>query len=187
MRGLGCARFGVVFCFPDGFICLEDKRCLPFACKVDRFERENPYVILLAPVRMRTSLVAASQRFVLGHAFSRYLIAGGFNTGLTFLCYVTGVEIGLPYIVANILAWCVGLIVSFCLNSSVVFRRGISVRRFPRFLAANLFSLMTSTCALILLVRYCALGAIMASVITIPIVVVLNFLAARFFVFGNKL
>jgi putative flippase GtrA len=113
----------------------------------------------------------------------RFLISGCFNTALTFVIYCTGILLGINYLIANSIAWIVGIIVSFSLNSKFVFQKTYSHRRFISFALSNVFALLLSMALLSLIIRIGSVNPILASVITIPIVVVANFLTAKYVVF----
>src|SRR6266581_235437 len=106
-----------------------------------------------------------------GKSYIRFLIAGCFNTCLTFLIYVTGILLGINYLIANSFAWTIGVIVSFLLNSKFVFRKAYMHRRFFVFALSNAFSAVVSMAMLSLMIEACSLNPILASVITIPVVV----------------
>jgi putative flippase GtrA len=115
--------------------------------------------------------------------YVRFLLSGGFNTVLTFLLYSAGILIGLHYALANAMAWAIGVAVSFFLNSRFVFRRSYSHKRFLSFIASNIFSLILSMALLSVLIKVYSLDPILASIITIPVVVAVNFFAVKRIVF----
>ena len=123
------------------------------------------------PIRADSSLV-------------RHIAAGSLNTGLSFAIYVGAVQSGLHYTIANVIAWTIGLVIAFLLASTYVFRKPIEYARFPPFLFSNIASLILSTAMLFVLVDTFSMNAIMASATVIPIVVVVNFCATRYLVFG---
>ena len=114
----------------------------------------------------------------------RHIAAGSFNTALSFAIYVGAVQSGLHYTIANAIAWAVSLIIAFLLASTYVFRKPIEYARFPPFVLSNIASLILSTAMLFMLVNAFAVSPLIASAIVIPIVVVVNFCAARYLVFG---
>ena len=113
----------------------------------------------------------------------RFVIFGCFNTALTFIIYATGVMIGTNYLVANIFAWSIGVVVSFSLNSRFTFRKTYAHQRLITFALSNVLGLLLSATMLSLLVRIVALNPVLASLFTIPVVVTANFLAAKYVVF----
>jgi putative flippase GtrA len=143
-----------------------------------------PHVSEIATPRTRSlAAIAAEIRSQTGKSCIRFLIAGCFNTCLTFIIYVTGILLGINYLIANSIAWTIGVIVSFLLNSKFVFRKAYMHKRFFMFALSNVFSLAVSMAMLSLMIKACSLNPIMASVITIPVVVVISYLISKFFVF----
>jgi putative flippase GtrA len=115
--------------------------------------------------------------------YVRFLLSGGFNTVLTFLLYSAGILAGLHYALANAVAWAIGVAVSFFLNSQFVFRKAYSHKRFLSFVASNIFSLILSMALLSVLIKVYSLDPILASIVTIPVVVAVNFFAVKRIVF----
>ena len=140
------------------------------------FEISNPMTGNLAAI-------AAEIRSQTRKSYIRFLIAGCFNTSLTFVIYATGILLGINYLIANSFAWTIGVIVSFLLNSKFVFRKVYAHRRFFMFALSNVFGLLVSMAMLSLMIKVGAVNPILASVITIPFVVVMSFLTSKFFVF----
>jgi putative flippase GtrA len=136
-----------------------------------------------APRTRGFTAIAAEIRSQVGKSHIRFLIAGCFNTCLTFVIYVTGILLGINYMIANSFAWTIGVIVSFLLNSKFVFRKAYKHKIFLMFALSNVFSLVISMAMLSLMIKACSLNPILASVITIPVVVAISFLVSKFLVF----
>ena len=113
----------------------------------------------------------------------RFVFAGSLNTGLGFALYCGGIYIGLPYYTSNIIAWSVGVIVSFLLNLIFVFKARFRAWNVVGFAALNFASLCVSLILLTFFIRYVHLDAVFASVICIPIIVILNFTVSKHIVF----
>lgn len=113
----------------------------------------------------------------------RYLVAGCFNTAFSFVLYSTGILLGLDYRIANFAAWVISVFVAFFLASHYVFRKPLEGKRLPIFVLSNMLSLVASMAFLSLFIRCFSMNPILASVITIPIVVAVNFFAQKIFVF----
>ena len=120
---------------------------------------------------------------ILGRDLFRFIATGCFNTGLSFVVYVVGLFLGLGYLVANGVAWTIGVIVGYLLNSAFVFRRSVGLKRFQMFFLLNLLSLCVSMLMLTLLIKQASLSAVVAAIFVIPVVVVFNFIAGKFIVF----
>ena len=72
---------------------------------------------------------------------------------------------------------------SFCLNSRFVFRKPYGHVRFLMFVGSNVVALILSLALLTLLIKVFGMDAITASVATIPLVVAISYLMAKFGVF----
>lgn len=121
----------------------------------------------------------------------RYGVAGGLNTVLTFAAYALMVMGGVPYLLANLLAWVLGLVCGYFLGLLFVFagshqpRRG-NPRQFAMFGAVYVVNFGISSLALMGLVESGLLGPVQAQFVVIPLVALLNFVASKFLVFGRR-
>lgn len=122
---------------------------------------------------------------LLNKDYTRYLIFGGLNTGLTFIIFSGLILLGLHYLLANSLAWIVGIIVSFIFNSRFVFKKSYNHKRFLKFISSNIFSFCLSNFILFLLIDIFLLHPILSSVIAIPFVVVINYSILKLFIFNK--
>jgi len=115
----------------------------------------------------------------------RFIICCAFNSALSFLLYVSGIMLGFSYIIANGFAWTVSIVVAFSLQSRFVFRKAGEIhRRFPAFMVSNVLSLVVSMGMLSLLIRVLSVNPILASIFTVPVLVIMNFVAGKFIVFA---
>jgi putative flippase GtrA len=115
--------------------------------------------------------------------FVRFLIAGGLNTSFCFLIYCLAILAGLNYAAANTISWMIGVVVGFLLSSRFVFRKAYGHARFFVFICSNILSLIVSIASLTLFIKVIGMDAIMASVASIPLVVAVSYLTAKFGVF----
>lgn len=113
----------------------------------------------------------------------RYLIFGGLNTFLTWLVFSGLILLGAHYLIANSLAWIVGILVSFTFNLKFVFKSDYQHKRFLQFVGSNIFSFFLSSAVLALLIDGLGVPPIIASIIAIPVVVVANFILFKYVVF----
>jgi putative flippase GtrA len=115
--------------------------------------------------------------------FIRFVGAGVLNTALSFATYCLGIILGLNYVVANSAAWLTGVVLGFYLNSRFVFRKLGGYRRLLVFFCINVTTLVISITLLAFLIEVFGLNAIVASLITTPIMVVISYLNTKFVVF----
>lgn len=121
----------------------------------------------------------------------RYGLAGGLNTIITFIAYALMVYAGLAYQFANLLAWLLGIVCGYCFNLLFVFGdKNIppkaNSRQFVKFGVMNGFSFLLSTIALMGLVESGLVGPVKAQFIVIPLIVVVNFISSKFWVFKQS-
>src|SRR5262249_40029538 len=109
--------------------------------------------------------------------------AGCLNTGCSLVVYCLGILVGLNYAVANAIAWVAGVVVGFLLASRFVFRKPYGLLRFLGYAGSNVLGLVVGTASLTLLIKVFGMGAILASVASIPIIVAVGYLTANFAVF----
>ncbi len=117
--------------------------------------------------------------------FGFYLVVGG----LAFLgdlgSFVLLMGMGMAILWASAASFVVGSLINYFLSSRLAFRAG----RFGRsmevgsFLAVALIGLGLTTTLMYMLTGWARLAGVAAKLITVPIVLVWNFLGRRFFVF----
>lgn len=82
-------------------------------------------------------------RRLAGRAFLRFVLVGTVNTGVDVVIYTVLVATGLPVVVANLISTTCGLIVSYVLNRTFVFRDGPHPHRRARIRQLVLFVVTT--------------------------------------------
>jgi len=88
-----------------------------------------PHLSEIATPRARSlTAIAAEICSQAGKSYIRFLIAGFFNPLLTFIIYVTGILLDFSYLIANSIAWTIGVTVSFLLSSKFVFEKHTCTR-----------------------------------------------------------
>lgn len=141
--------------------------------------------------------VPALERLILGRPLSvwwrflrqliSYGVFGGLGAVSDFLAYTGMVHFtplsGVP-VVANTVSVLTGILVSFLLNSRITFRtRDNTLRRGARFFTVGLSGLALSTALLAVLTHGVGMGPVLAKLVTMPPVVLFQFLANRFWSF----
>ncbi len=115
--------------------------------------------------------------------YVKYLLCGGFNTTLCFIIYCSGIMLGFNYQLANSMAWVVGVVVSFILSARYVFNSAYQYKEFLLFVGANVLSLIVNMLMLSFLINSFHVGPILASIMTIPCVILFNFVTAKAVIF----
>lgn len=126
-------------------------------------------------------LVRAAQSAFRAYRPLRFLIVGGFNTGLCYLVYAGLVWAGLIFWAANFGALLFGIGLSFMTQGRIVFGNS-DPKRFWRFMASWLVIYALQTCAIELLMRQ-GFNASMAGLIVLPATAVASYLVQKWLVF----
>jgi putative flippase GtrA len=115
---------------------------------------------------------------------AKFTLVGAANFVVTFLLFTVMLKILLlNYIIALGLTWMVGVLFSYFLNFSWVFRPGGSLKlniQFIKFLSASLLSVVLNMIALNLLVEQAHFDPFYTQIALLPLIVIFNFATAKF-------
>ncbi len=119
----------------------------------------------------------------------RFGLVGVINTTIDVLGFLLLATVfGLIAPIANAAAYSLGILSSYTLNSRWTFSQRIDTqqhyRRFGLFLLVNAAGLILSTCLVVSFLT--VMDEFAAKVLSVPIVFIWNFLAAKYFVFDAK-
>lgn len=106
----------------------------------------------------------------------RFGLVGGINTVSAYLAFIAIYHLSDRYIVSSILSYLVGMLVSYTLNRSFVFKSDKKAGQFIPFCLVNLTSLGCSTAVLYVLVQYGGFVVYFAQVLAIGVSMVVNYL-----------
>ncbi len=118
--------------------------------------------------------------------FLLYSLCGGLGVGTDYVVFYLSLNAGVWYQYANVLGYLAGTLISFSLNRIFTFaRRDRVLQRLTMFLAVACVGFTASALLLWLLVDLGQLDARMGKLITLPMVVVLQFSLNRRITFKN--
>lgn len=118
--------------------------------------------------------------------FILYCVCGGIGVSTDYLVYFAGIQVGLWYQSANVLGYLSGTIISFYLNRMITFKtRDKIAQRFAIFLAVAAIGFTCSAVMLWVLVAYGNIDEKIAKLLTLPVVVVIQFLLNRRITFAS--
>ncbi len=117
---------------------------------------------------------------------TKFSMVGLFNTGLNYLLYSTQVFIGIHYIVANAIAWGIGVFVSYLLNSKLVFSAKLSRESVIKTYVVYGISFSVTTVGLYILIDLLSVSEYLAPLIMLVFTIPFNFLAMKFWAIGKK-
>lgn len=121
-----------------------------------------------------------------GRAAVRFSIVGVANTAVGAAVIAGAALLGASPMVANVVGYAIGLLVSYVLNSRYTFgHRGGGRSHLPRYMVAFLVAFAANLTAVAAAVAL-GLPAALASVAGVPVYVVLFFLLCQFWVFGKR-
>lgn len=116
--------------------------------------------------------------------FIKFSLVGVSNTLISLISYTILVRLGLYYVIANVLAYGIGMLNSYILNKLWVFKSKKSVGSTSlKFTLVSLGSLSISTCFLYLCVSIIGLNKILAQVVVTFLVLIINFSANKIWAF----
>jgi putative flippase GtrA len=117
--------------------------------------------------------------------FLLYCLCGGIGVGTDYAVFYLAVTGGMWYQAANALGYLAGTLMSFALNRIVTFKlRDRVLQRLAMFIAIAGVGFAASALLLWMLVDYSGLDARIAKLLTLPVVVALQFSLNRRFSFN---
>lgn len=121
----------------------------------------------------------------------RYLIFGVLATIVSMFTYWLAIKAGLDYKIAQALSWVFAVSFAFVTNKIFVFESKTStlsqgLKEFCSFILARVISGVVETVVLIVTVEFMNMDEMIAKLITQVIVVILNYIFSKWFVFKKK-
>ncbi|MBX9138118.1 GtrA family protein [Clostridium sp. K12(2020)] len=120
--------------------------------------------------------------------FIKFGLVGVLNTLINWIIFAVLNFVGVYYIIANVIAYVIATINSYIWNSRWVFKyKGEDKKETTtKFILLNLAGLALNTMILYLLVDLIGLNKLIALVITTVIVMVINYIVNKIWVFKEK-
>ncbi|MBO9170452.1 GtrA family protein [Rhizobium sp. L245/93] len=119
--------------------------------------------------------------------FLLYCICGGIGVSTDYLVYYLSINWGLWYQSANVLGYLCGTVISFCLNRIITFNaRDKIAQRFAIFLTVAAVGFTASAMILWFLVGHMNVDEKIAKLLTLPVVVVIQFMLNRRITFVSR-
>ena len=121
----------------------------------------------------------------------RYLIFGGISTIINIIVFVLLEYIGLSTLVSNTLAWIISVIFAYFTNKICVFHVSLNskkelIREISSFLGCRVFTLIIDEIYMYITIDIFNLNSILMKIISNIIVIVLNFIFSKLFIFKKK-
>ena len=116
--------------------------------------------------------------------FVKFSLVGATNTLISLMAYTLLVKLGIYYIVANVLAYGVGMVNSYILNKLWVFNSNSSTgSTAAKFILINISALSLSTFLLYLCVSLIGVNKILSQIIVTFMVLTINYTANKLWTF----
>ncbi len=109
----------------------------------------------------------------------RFALVGVINTVTAYLAFIALYQITQQYILASVCSYFIGMMVSYVLNRSFVFKQPKRDGQFLPFCMVNLTSLACSTGILYLLVDHLGVYVYLAQIVAVSASMVINYLGYR--------
>ena len=128
---------------------------------------------------------------ILSSEGARYIIFGALTTFVNVLTYFALNKVGIQYIISNIFAFILSTIFAFITNKIYVFASKTweiknVIRECITFLASRLVSFLLDTSLLIFLVENISMNDFIAKCIVNIVVIIVNYIFSKFFVFKKN-
>lgn len=120
--------------------------------------------------------------------FLRFCTVGFVNTTVDFTAFFFLNLVGVPYILAQMLAYSAGVVNSFLMNRKWTFRvkDRTNMDEVTRFIIVNGFSLLSSSGLLFIMCHAGHIGLWPSKIAATGISVIINFIGSRIWVFGKN-
>ena len=109
----------------------------------------------------------------------RFIVGGGINTGFTYLVYLCVNEF-LPYHVAYLIAYTMGVIFSYWFNARVVFRVPLSWKGLATYPVVYVVQYLISALCLGGLVEFFRISELIAPLIVVAVMIPITYLMSKF-------
>lgn len=117
--------------------------------------------------------------------FKRFLAAGAFNTLAGYAMYLA-FNLVLDYRLAYTASYLIGIMVSYWINTTFVFRSAWSWKRLAAFPSVYLLQYTLGLALIWLFVNQLDISEKIAPLLAVPVTVPLTFLASRFIIKGKQ-
>ncbi len=117
-----------------------------------------------------------------------YLLFGGLTTVVSIVSFALLVQVGLNELVANVISWVLAVLFAYVTNRTWVFaskadtRAGV-VREMASFFGGRVATLLVEEGLLAVFITWLGLAAVPVKVVAQVVVIVLNYVISKFFVF----
>jgi len=119
------------------------------------------------------------------HQFIKFGFVGIGNTIITFIVYYILIFFSVPYSIANIIGYTVGILNSYFWNSKYVFKTSGNKVFVKTFISYSI-TIVISTLSLYIIIDMCEVSKYIAPIINILIITPINFMLNKYWAFKKK-
>ncbi len=119
-----------------------------------------------------------------GIQFIKFSIVGLFNTGLNYIIYSSLVFVGLHYLLSNTVAWAIGILVSYLLNTKLVFNTTAKKSAMAKTYVVYGVSYLVTQIGMVVLVDFINLSEFLAPLVMLLFSVPFNFFSMKYWAIG---
>ena len=132
-------------------------------------------------------MISKIKNLLLNRLFVRYALIGVTGVGLDVLSYILFLKLGIAPVIATVLSTSVGITNNFLLNYFFNFKsRDRMLVRYIKFYSVGLTGICITAALVFILHDILGLGPLVAKLITIPPVVIIQFLLNRYISFSDR-
>lgn len=115
--------------------------------------------------------------------FIKFCIVGVSNTAISLIAYYILLNLGVYYLLASTISYCVGILNGYIFSSSFVFKRTMNLKLALKFISVYLSSLLINLLVLYIFVDIFGISEFIAQVMVTLINVIYNYLLNKLWTF----
>ena len=128
---------------------------------------------------------------LMGREVFMYLLFGGLTTVINVVIYYIGTLLGLTTAIANLIANVVAILFAYVTNRKFVFESKATTKKeigaeFGKFVSARIATFVMDMILMVLLVDYLHYNNLICKIVVNILVIILNYIFSKIFVFKKK-
>jgi len=119
------------------------------------------------------------------YEFNRFIFAGGLTTILSYLVYLSMINFELPYQLAYSISFISGIFISYLLNSFIVFRTSLTLKKTIRFPLVYIGQYFLGLSLLHIYVSQLSINKLIAPIFVVITLIPVSYFLTRYIVKGK--
>lgn len=122
------------------------------------------------------------------HQFTKFVLVGILNTSISFVFFSILIVLLVPYKIANVFSFLIGMLSSFILNKRWTFNQSSKTNKMllVKFTTVNVLALSTSLGTVVFFVESVNINEYISQIFAIGGSTIINFFGQKYFVFKRK-